>query len=194
MEMNKMLPDLIFKLGKFVDNQQKRRAELEESGVKIFNPVKQLWWVPVIVCLTLLLTRPTKSNLTKKTQLLPVDIQLTVGNKKINLERPLTLEQRNIGLMGRKTIPDDRGMLILLTDIARPYKANMTNIGFPIDFIFVNGVTIVNVTTLQPCSGSCPIIEIEDKSSFLIQVKAGTAQRLGLKQGSKIKISKKENS
>ncbi len=194
MEMNQMLPDLLFKLGRYVDNHQKKRAELQEKGVKVFNPAKQLWWVPVVVCLTLLITRPTKPNLTK-TQSLPVDVQLTVGTNKVDLERPQTLEQRNIGLMGRKTIADDRGMLILLSDIARPYKINMTNIGFPVDFVFVNGITVVKIVTLQPCdSRNCPVTEIEDKSSFLIQMKAGTAQKLGLKQGSKIKISKRKNS
>jgi uncharacterized protein len=180
MEMNAMLPDLISRLGQFVDNLEKRKAAKVDPPRKksqLFKPIQQAWWVPLVFCVALL----------------PATLQLTVGGKKIYLEHALTIDQRNIGLMGRADLRDDQGMLFLLTDIPRPYKISMKNIAFPVDFVFVDGINVVKVITLQPCSRDCLTIKVDDKSSFLVELKAGTAKNLGIVSGSGVEVVKNKN-
>jgi uncharacterized protein len=195
MEMNVMLPDLISRLGQFVDDLEKRKAEKVDPPRKksqLFKPIQQAWWVPLVFCVALLAVPHSKPTL-PKSQSLPATLQITVGGKKIYLEHALTIDQRNIGLMGRADLRDDQGMLFLLTDIPRPYKISMKNIAFPVDFVFVDGINVVKVITLQPCSRDCLIIKVEDKSSFLVELKAGTAKKLGIEAGSRIELSKNKN-
>jgi uncharacterized protein len=195
MEMNVMLPDLISRLGQFVDNLEKRKAEkvdLPRKKSQIFKPIQQAWWVPLVFCVALLAVPHGKPTL-PKSQSLPATLQLTVSGKKIYLEHALTIDQRNIGLMGRADLRDDQGMLFLLTDIPRPYKISMKNIAFPVDFVFVDGINVVKVITLQPCSRDCLTIQIEDKSSFLVELKSGTAKKLSIEAGSRVELSKNKN-
>jgi uncharacterized protein len=192
MEMNAMLPDLISRLGQFVDNLEKRKAEKVDPPRKksqLFKPIQQVWWVPLVFSVALLALPHSKPTL-PKSQLLPATLQLTVGGKNIYLEHALTIDQRNIGLMGRADMQDDRGMLFLLTDIPRPYKISMKNIAFPVDFVFVDGINVVKVITLQPCSRDCTTVKVEDKSSFLVELKASTAKKLGIEAGSRVEVSK----
>ena len=91
-----------------------------------------------------------------------------------------------IGLMYRKTMPEDNGMLFLLSAEPKETAFWMKNTLIPLDMLFIaRDCTIVNIhagaepLSLTPIPSGQPVTAV-------IELNGGRAQALGIKAGDKV--------
>ncbi|BAZ01492.1 hypothetical protein NIES37_54940 [Tolypothrix tenuis PCC 7101] len=123
-------------------------------------------------------------------QQLSITAEATVpNNTKIQLEVAQTPEQQEMGLMYRKSLPDNRGMLFKFPS-AQAVRFWMKNTLIPLDMVFMqNGVVKYIKTSAPPCtSDPCPTYGPNTLVDTVIELRAGRATELGLKLGDSIKI------
>ncbi len=102
-----------------------------------------------------------------------------------------TAVKRQLGLMFRKSLPQDRGMLFIF-DQPDFYRFWMKNCLFPVDMIWLDREKrIVNVTSnVSPClSDPCPTYQPTSKALYVIETVAGFANENGLRSGMEVKFS-----
>jgi len=137
-------------------------------------------------------TSPTLMQATTEGgQQLPLSAQIKVADQVIQLEVAGTPEQQAIGLMSRTSLPDDRGMLFLFES---PRRASfwMKNTLIPLDMIFLlNGKVQAISSNVPPCKADpCPTYGPNALVDQVIELRAGRAAELGLKQGDRLKVEK----
>jgi hypothetical protein len=125
-------------------------------------------------------------------QNLPITAKTTINNQTIEIEVAQTPQQQMIGLMNRKLLPPNRGMLFPFNP---PQRVSfwMKNTLIPLDIIFIkNGQVRYIATHVPPCQKDpCPTYGPTDTEDFIdnvLELPAGRAQELGLQTGSAIKI------
>ncbi|MFN3305460.1 MAG: DUF192 domain-containing protein [Roseateles sp.] len=112
-------------------------------------------------------------------------IPLTAGMHVIQAEVAVTPEQRAIGLMHRKTMPPNHGMLFVFED-AQPQCFWMKNTLLPLSIAFVaDDGSIVNIADMKPLdeTSHCSAKPVR----FALEMNQGWFSKRGLKAGSKLK-------
>lgn len=123
-------------------------------------------------------------------QTLPISAKATIPNgTKIELEVARTPAQQQLGLMYRPALPDNRGMLFPFAT-AQPVRFWMKNVPVALDMVFLqNGVVKYIETSAPPCNSEpCPTFGPDVPIDQVIELRAGHAQELNLKEGDSIKI------
>lgn len=115
----------------------------------------------------------------------PLTFVTSAGQHKITVEVADSENERNTGLMFRKSIGDDEGMIFLYTH-EEDISMWMKNTYMSLDMIFVRGNGMISriETGTEPFSEN--VISSGGKVLAVIEMKAGSAQRLGLKAGDKV--------
>ena len=123
-------------------------------------------------------------------QNLPISAEATLPrNIKIQLEVARTQQQQQMGLMYRKALPDNQGMLFLFPN-AQPVQFWMKNVPVALDMVFLRKgvVQYVQVSAppcdKEPCSTYGPNVLIDQ----VIELRSGRATELGLQKGDQVKI------
>jgi uncharacterized membrane protein (UPF0127 family) len=93
--------------------------------------------------------------------------------------------KRTKGLMDRSVLPQDQGMLFVF-DRDEKYSFWMKNTLIPLDIIWIgqnHRVVFISENTL-PCKiENCPSVAPPEPARFVLELNAGTAQKIGLKTG-----------
>lgn len=119
--------------------------------------------------------------------------QLQIGEVQIRVEVADTDNKRKQGLGGRESIASDSGMLFIFDKTGR-YPFWMKGLSFPLDFIWIRAEKIVDMTQSvpPPVSGqndsSLPIYQSKEDIDQLLEVPAGTIQRLNIKVGDTVRL------
>lgn len=125
-------------------------------------------------------------------QSLPTTKKLVVGKRTILLEEANSQQEQTIGLMYRRSMSIDRGMLFNFPQ-AVPAKFWMKNTLIPLDIIFLRQGKIENIQIKVPPCKSDPCPSYGPESNVLIdqvlELNAGQAKILGLKMGDKLQFS-----
>jgi uncharacterized membrane protein (UPF0127 family) len=111
---------------------------------------------------------------------------VTVGGKSVfKVEIADNEASREEGLMYRPTMPADAGMLFDFKVTDRVYFW-MKNTYIPLDMIFIraDGTVATIAENTKPLSEKT--VPSEEPVRFVLEVNAGTAQRIGLKVGDKV--------
>jgi uncharacterized membrane protein (UPF0127 family) len=114
------------------------------------------------------------------------DARLTIdtdhGPRIFTVELATTPEQMARGLMFRRSLPPDAGMLFVYPD-SRPVAFWMKNTLIPLDMLFIAGDGKVSriVERAVPLSET-PISSVDEVRAVL-ELNGGTAARLGIKPG-----------
>jgi hypothetical protein len=88
-------------------------------------------------------------------------------------------QDRQMGLMFRPSLPEDRGMLFVFGRLDF-HGIWMKNCKFPIDILWLDGdEKIVHVAeSVPPCKADpCPVYNPMRKASYVIELNAGQARR-----------------
>lgn len=122
-------------------------------------------------------------------QNLPVSAIATISGEEIKLEVAQTTAQQAIGLMYRKSLADDRGMLFPF-EPPQPVAFWMKNTLIPLDMVFIkDGVVQAITANVPPCTSdpctSYPSFKVIDN---VLELRGGLAEKLGLKVGDRITI------
>lgn len=105
-----------------------------------------------------------------------------------SIELARTLEERTTGLMFRKSLGENQGMLFIF-DSEGNYPFWMENTLIPLDIIWINKdkkIVFINENS-QPCrSKNCPLIIPGVKANYVLEINAGISQKIGLKVGDRL--------
>jgi len=106
----------------------------------------------------------------------------------VTVEIARTNETRMRGLMYRKSLPEDQGMIFVF-DTPGKHKFWMRNTCIPLDMLFVDDEGFVvgieeNTTTMSDTTFSVPCA-----STYVVEVNAGFCRRHGIRAGQKIVLS-----
>lgn len=92
------------------------------------------------------------------------------------------------GLMFRREMPEDKGMLFVYQD-EQPRSFWMKNTLIPLDIIFLNEnkeVVAIEKNAL-PCEGdTCSSIKPQEKAQYVLELCANIADKINLKVGDKL--------
>ena len=111
-----------------------------------------------------------------------------VGDKKINLILAKSDKDRIRGLSGRKNLEADRGMLFVF-EKKDQYSFWMKEVNFPLDIIFIDANTVVDLFENVPPANNpanLTIYKPSQPANFVLELNAGQAKKLNIKKGSKI--------
>jgi len=111
-------------------------------------------------------------------------------NNCFKVQLAITSEEQEQGLMFRKELKADEGMLFVFSK-EEEYPFWMKNTLIPLDIIWINQnkeVVFISENT-QPCQkDSCDSINPNEKAQYVLEVKGGTSNNIGLAVGDKIEI------
>lgn len=91
------------------------------------------------------------------------------------------------GLMGRDFLPESQGMLFIF-DQEQEHTMWMKDMSIPLDMVFLDkNLSVVSVAEdVQPCQENyCPLIGTGQKTLYVLEIKAGLAEKEKIKVGQK---------
>ena len=115
-------------------------------------------------------------------QFLPIEAKICFQkNKCVFLEVANTPQQRSKGLMFRRSLEENYGMLFKLDNVVN-IDIWMKNTLFPLDVIFIRDNKIVNIyENLNPCNTkNCAKFNSEFKVDKIIELKAGAVKKFNI--------------
>lgn len=118
---------------------------------------------------------------------------LTINNAKLKVEVVDTKEKRSKGLGGREKLASDEGMLFIFEKVGK-YSFWMKGLTFPLDFIWIKGDQVVEVTKdVKPplpnqADESLPIYSSKVDIDKVLEVNGGVATKLNVIEGNVVKI------
>ncbi len=112
------------------------------------------------------------------------------GEVKVKVEIAKTEEERNLGLMFRRSLKEGYGMLFVFEK--EDYQSFwMKNCFFPLDLIFIdrNGKIVDIKENFEPCKEDpCPSYQSKEKAKFVLEVNAGFCKKNKIKLGQTCKL------
>ncbi|MBP9727145.1 MAG: DUF192 domain-containing protein [Gammaproteobacteria bacterium] len=118
------------------------------------------------------------------------------NNTSIYLEIAKTNPEREHGLMERKFMPENHGMVFIFPEpsILRFW---MRNTLIPLDMVFLNNNRVVEVfNDVPPCpkeTSQCPSYGPKIETDEVIELNAGTAKKLAIQSGDLLTITQSKN-
>lgn len=119
--------------------------------------------------------------------------QLEINTVSLKVEIADTKAKRNRGLGGKESLAIDEGMLFVFPQPGE-YTFWMKGLKFPLDFVWIRGDKVVDLTSnvQPPAPGqkdeSLPFYQSKESVDKVLEVNAGTIQRLDIKVGNTVKI------
>jgi uncharacterized protein len=115
----------------------------------------------------------------------PLTFSASNGKHRITVEVADTDSERSTGLMFRRSIGDDEGMIFIYPR-DEPISMWMKNTYISLDMFFVRGDGTIHriATDTEPFSEQT--ISSGENVRAVIEMKAGSAKRLGIKSGDKV--------
>jgi uncharacterized protein len=125
---------------------------------------------------------------TQTPTILPITAQATINGKAIKLEVAKTAITHATGLTHRSDIAADRGMLYRLNKF-QPLTFTGGGMEFATDLIFIDKNKVVDsYANIAPCTDKCINYSTRQKYDRVIEVKAGSIQKLEIKNGTEIEL------
>lgn len=125
----------------------------------------------------------------------PVKISnLQINDQVLKVEIADTSAKRSKGLAGRDSMLDDEGMLFIF-ERADKYPFWMKGLKFPLDFVWIKDLAVVDIleNVQAPTPGqsdsTLSIYSAKTEVDKVLELNAGTVQRLNIKIGDNIKIN-----
>ena len=115
----------------------------------------------------------------------PLTIETSNGAHKFSVEVVDTDGARAKGLMFRRSLPQDRGMLFLY-DRPEPIGMWMRNTYISLDMLFLTADGKIHKIARSTEPFSDTVIQSDGPVSAVLEVNAGTADRLGVKVGERV--------
>ncbi|MGB7413314.1 MAG: DUF192 domain-containing protein [Thermosynechococcaceae cyanobacterium] len=163
-----------------------------------YEKLNQRRWWPIygavagllmLGCQSLSNALPDISSNSASGQRLPITAQALVADQTIDLEVALTQDQQAMGLMYRDPLPDNRGMLFPFNP-PRNIGFWMKNVPVPLDMVFLYQGKVVGIqASAPPCQSlPCPAYSPKSLVDTVLELRAGRAAELGLKEGTPVKV------
>lgn len=116
-----------------------------------------------------------------------------IGGQTFTLELAFTRENRRQGLMFRRELPADRGMLFIFEQ-ADTLSFHMQNCLIDLDILFLRedgSIAQINTMKAPPPGEPSEYYSCNEFCTYAVELPAGTAERLQLKIGDKIPLPRR---
>ena len=115
--------------------------------------------------------------------------EVTIGIHRIQVEVADTPDRMARGLSGRSRLAEGRGMIFPYARAER-HGFWMYEMHFDIDIVWIRDDRIVDVTSRAPHdpAGNLPVYRPREPADLVLEVPAGTAERLGWKIGDRVTV------
>lgn len=116
----------------------------------------------------------------------PLQITLAGGRTAaFTVQVAVTEQQRNTGLMHRREMPADEGMLFLFPR-SRPVSFWMQNTFIPLDLLFIDDSGRISGIAANARPHSLDIIDSPGPAAAVLEINGGQAARLGIAVGDRV--------
>ncbi len=120
----------------------------------------------------------------------PLGAKVKIRNTVFTVDVAITNQQKGLGLGGRASMPADRGMLFPY-DHKEQFEFWMKGMHFPLDFIWIDGKTVADLTLNipAPVGDEQPIIVKPNvQVDKVLEVNAGVVARAGIRVGDPVEF------
>jgi uncharacterized protein len=141
-----------------------------------------------MLCMVLLLIRPGLADAQEAPGPLAVEtvvLETATGGVLIAAEMAVTAQARERGLMFRHRLAPDRGMLFVY-DAPKPIALWMKNTNIALDIIFIRADGTVSGISRDAVPHSQTLIRSPEPGLAVLELAAGTANRIGLAVGDRV--------
>jgi len=107
------------------------------------------------------------------------------GDHNFNIEVATTDQERALGLMFRRSLPENAGMLFIY-DPPQPATMWMKNTFIPLDMVFISAEGTVHRIESNTEPFSTTTIPSDGDVVGVLELNAGEADKIGLKRGDKV--------
>ncbi len=112
-------------------------------------------------------------------------LKTSSGDHNFNIEVATTDQERTLGLMFRRALPENGGMLFLYNP-PQPAAMWMRNTLIPLDMVFISADGKVHRIEANTEPFSTALIASEGAVVGVLELNAGEADKIGLKPGDKV--------
>jgi len=112
-------------------------------------------------------------------------LKTETGDHNFNIELATTDQERAIGLMFRRSLPENAGMLFLY-DEPQPAAMWMKNTFIPLDMVFISPDGTVHRIESNAEPFSLAVIPSDGPIAGVLELNGGEADKIGLKRGDKV--------
>ncbi|HET7561855.1 MAG TPA: DUF192 domain-containing protein [Rhodanobacteraceae bacterium] len=143
------------------------------------------------LCLTALAATLLCSGCNRTRPASPDAISVTLAGHRFSVEVAETPAEQEHGLMDRTSMPADHGMLFVFGQDA-PLTFWMKDTLIPLDMLFFDSQfrLVAIQANAQPCKSTpCRLYPSGVPARYVLELNAGTAARIGARQGNVIAIS-----
>lgn len=121
---------------------------------------------------------------------LPITI-LQVGSKALKVELARTAEQRETGLMYRRELGEDEGMIFLYEE-PRQMMMYMKDTLVPLSCAFIDSAgVILEIRDMEPLDET-PVMSLSRKVRFTLEVNRGWFAKNGIAPGATVRAGKRD--
>jgi len=115
--------------------------------------------------------------------------KVKIGNNSLKVEIADTLRKQVRGLMFRKSLSKDRGMLFVF-DKSMKHSIWMKNTLIPLDVIWIDdNFKIIEIKTLEICEDNlCQIHKPKEKARYVLETNSGWAKKNNIKIGDLVEL------
>jgi len=112
-------------------------------------------------------------------------------NNCFNVELANNKDERLKGLMYKKSLSERQGMLFIFEkEGIHPFWMKNTFVCLDIIWIDKDRKVVFISKNNKPCEGNfCPVIKPDKKAKYVLEVKGGLADKIGLRKGDYLKMS-----
>lgn len=112
-------------------------------------------------------------------------ITIQINNKQYQVEEAVTKEQKEFGLQGKDSLPNDQGMLFYY-DPPETVSYTMKDVKFPIDIIFIDEDQVVKLVVTEQV-GSNKVVTVQNVA-YVLEVNANSE----IKEGDELEFEDSE--
>ena len=169
---------------KFLEKLKNLLPHKEKSLIE--NVKEQKYWIITAIIITLIILSYPKQKF-KNDNKIPVQI----SGRTVRVEVAKTSSQKSKGLMYRKELPQNEGMLFPFS-YEGPHSFWMKNTLIPLDIVWLNSQKeVVHIEhSVPPCKKApCPGYSSPYKARYVIELNGGWSIENGLKLGDRLSFS-----
>lgn len=117
----------------------------------------------------------------------PLTPTAIINGHKIYLELAVTPKEKELGLSYRKSLPSDHGMLFTY-DHKEKYGFWMNQMNFPLDFVWIDGNIVADITRNVPVltNGQFTTLQPKVEINKILELNSGIIDKLSIKIGDAI--------
>ncbi len=147
--------------------------------VDVLSPVR-------VLALALALAAPSCKTEQQDRQAEQGTVRMRLGKETFTLEVAATDRARQIGLMHRKSLPQDRGMLFVFAD-EQQRSFWMKNTHIPLDIIYADASgKVVSIKPMKPLDETG--VPSDGPAKYAVELNQGAAKRAGVTVGDVLAI------